>query len=470
MENYKVDMGKNNKFKRNNILSFIFLMFMVSMIAMPNFTPKSFKHDVKNDKFLPVKFPWTIKVNRLSLINCVNYSPSTDATVNITISGNKNDTAKESLLVESTKELTFFINELKSFQNIKSKKGTISVDSISKNVFCYINYYSYNDEDNVVGISSFTKNDIIKGNSYIINNKNLYGNQIKKIDLYIHNLSNKEFNANILSYTKNGKLKKSYNIENLKKNDEKFIKIKNKSNMIYHIIPSDTSIEYNAYLKVTLENKILTIKPLISFSKSNLLPITSKTYIGNVSKDKANITLSLYNDSNKEIVKKIELEPYTFKSFNFKSDTRDENIQSLKLTSNSKNIISFTKRSDEIVPFVSDNKLNSTDILLGYNLSLGEKATLDIINDNNKRIEATIYVNENNMRKISILPHSKVSIKLNRLLNKKSLIGYLYVSSNEKISAKLNTKLEKRLEFTNNGQAILDETFDGIETPEYIIR
>ena len=143
MENYKVDMGKNNKFKRNNILSFIFLMFMVSMIAMPNFTPKSFKHDVKNDKFLPVKFPWTIKVNRLSLINCVNYSPSTDATVNITISGNKNDTAKESLLVESTKELTFFINELKSFQNIKSKKGTISVDSISKNVFCYINYYSY---------------------------------------------------------------------------------------------------------------------------------------------------------------------------------------------------------------------------------------------------------------------------------------------------------------------------------------
>ena len=121
MENYKVDMGKNNKFKRNNILSFIFLMFMVSMIAMPNFTPKSFKHDVKNDKFLPVKFPWTIKVNRLSLINCVNYSPSTDATVNITISGNKNDTAKESLLVESTKELTFFINELKSFQNIKSK-------------------------------------------------------------------------------------------------------------------------------------------------------------------------------------------------------------------------------------------------------------------------------------------------------------------------------------------------------------
>ena len=88
MENYKVDMGKNNKFKRNNILSFIFLMFMVSMIAMPNFTPKSFKHDVKNDKFLPVKFPWTIKVNRLSLINCVNYSPSTDATVNITISGN----------------------------------------------------------------------------------------------------------------------------------------------------------------------------------------------------------------------------------------------------------------------------------------------------------------------------------------------------------------------------------------------
>ena len=103
-------------------------------------------------------------------------------------------------------------------------------------------------------------------------------------------------------------------------------------------------------------------------------------------------------------------------------------------------------------------------------MSLGEKATLDIINDNNKRIEATIYVNENNMRKISILPHSKASIKLNRLLNKKSLIGYLYVSSNEKISAKLNTKLEKRLEFTNNGQAILDETFGGIETPEYIIR
>ena len=55
--------------------------------------------------------------------------------------------------------------------------------------------------------------------------------------------------------------------------------------MLYHIIPSDTSIEYNAYLKVTLENKILTIKPLISFSKSNLLPITSKTYIGNVSKE-----------------------------------------------------------------------------------------------------------------------------------------------------------------------------------------
>ena len=67
MENYKVDMGKNNKFKRNNILSFIFLMFMVSMIAMPNFTPKSFKHDVKNDKFLPVKFPWTIKVNRTNI-------------------------------------------------------------------------------------------------------------------------------------------------------------------------------------------------------------------------------------------------------------------------------------------------------------------------------------------------------------------------------------------------------------------
>ena len=461
---------KNKNFRRNNFISFMFMMFVVFMIAMPNITPKKFNHNVKNDTFLPVTFPWSIEINKLSLINCVNYAPNTDATINIKINGNKNDFAKETMNIEAANQQTFFVNELKSFNDIKSKKGNITIESTSKNIYCYVNYYIYDDDDNINGIYSLTNNDITTKNSYLINNKNIYGKDVEQIELYIHNLSNKDFNANIHAYSKNGVLKKSYNLSNLKPNDDKVIRIKNKSNMIYHIVPSNNYLKYITYLKITLKDNIIIAKPLTNFSKSNLLPITSKIYIGNISQDDASVTATLYTNSNKKIVKDFEIAPYTFKSYNFKAIAEEKDLKSIKLTSSSDSIIAFTKRKNQFIPFKSEDKLNSTDILLGYNLSLGEKSNLDVINNNDKTVEANIYINSNGMKKIVISPFSKVTLKLNKFLNKKNLIGYIYISSNENISAKLNTVLYKRLEYTNSGQPIADVTFGGIEKPEYIIK
>ncbi len=490
--------------KKNNFISFIFLMLVVAMIALPNFTPNGAtnlnikKLDVKSQKFLPTTFPWSAERNELSLVNCTNYSPNTYSTINITYNGlnrgknlerknlerknlKRKTTEKISIAPKETK--TFFTNELESFNKLNSKKGTISIDSKTDNVCCYINYYTYDDNDNINSVSSFTNSDIIIGNSYFINNKKLFNKKIKSINLYIHNISNENFNADIKSYSKNGRLKKVFKLKNLKPNETKVFRLKGKNNITYHILPNQNTdeniknnkkIEYIAYIKVFFEDETILIKPTKSFNSSNIERLKNTVILSNTSEKKINVSATIYSNFSKYSTKNILLNPYSQKTLNFKNDIKNIKNPYIKFTESSKSVpnslVAFYKYKGKTFPFTSKESLSSNDIILGYNLSLGERGTLSLTNSEDIEAKVNIYINGEHVKKLTLSPFSQRLVKLNKLLNRKNLIGYIYISSDKKVSAKLNNTIGKKISYTHKGLAIKDRTFSGIEKPEYIIK
>ncbi|MGI6681304.1 MAG: hypothetical protein ACOX3T_07485 [Bdellovibrionota bacterium] len=478
--------------KKNNFISFIFLMLVVAMIALPNFTPNgATKLNIKNQKFLPTTFPWSAERNELSLVNCTNYSPDTYSTINITYNGvnrgknlERKNLERKNLKRKTTEEIsiapketkTFFTNELESFNKLNSKKGTISIDSKTDNVCCYINYYTYDDNDNINSVSFFTNSNIIVGNSYFINNKKLFNKKIKSINLYIHNISNENFNANIKSYSKNGRLKKIFELKNLKPNETKVFRLKGKNNITYHILPNKNvdknskKVEYIAYIKVFFEDETILIKPTESFDSSNIERLKNTVILSNTSEKKINVSATIYSNFSKYSTKNILLKPYSQKTLNFKKDIKNIKNPYIKFTEPSNSVVAFYKYKGKTFPFTSKESLSSNDIILGYNLSLGERGTLSLTNSEDIEAKVNIHINGEHVKKLTLSPFSQRLVKLNKLLNRKNLIGYIYISSDKKVSAKLNNTIGKKISYTHKGLAIKDRTFSGIEKPEYIIK
>lgn len=440
------------------------------MIAMPNINKGKISYSVNSQKFLPISFPWSIETNKLSLVNCVNYTPDIDTSISVNYYGNKGDKTQEVLALEAGSQISFFINELKSFDKITSKRGKIKVDSKSVNVYCYVNYYTYNDEDNIIGISSFNKDNEISGASYFINNKKATNKKIKKMFLYIYNLSDSIFDADVKSYSEKGELKKEVSINMLYPNEVKVIRLKGKNNMTYHIIPDNKSLKYASYLKVVYDDEVDTVMPLRTFLESSLNGLTTKTFISNIKDEPVNLSVKVYSNA-KEIAKKeINIEPNAQKYINFKKEFKGVKNPYIVLSDNTNSVVAFSQKKESKIAFVDSKEVESRDILIGFNFSLGEKGTLILMNNNSKVASVKVFINHSVYKNIKVPAYAEVSLKLNKLLDRNNLIGYIYLNSNQKLSAKINSKYEKMLEFTANGQTIKDITFEGIETPEYIIK
>lgn len=454
-----------------SIIIFSILLFFSYVIAEENTIISV--GNVENDEY-SIKLPWSTKTNQLSLVTCINYAPDVTTQIKVTLYGVEKEKLLTSYNISKNSERSFFVSEMKGFSNIKSETGTIGVTSKSKNIYCYMNYYSYDDEDEIIETSNLEKNDIVSGSSYLIYNPNIYKKlKIKSSKLYVYNLSDSKMDFMIKGYNHIGKNTENYKINELVSNGEKVIDLKKKKIRTFFIDPISKNKEYFAFIEIEFTNgEKERLKIQKSFTKSNTLNATGTLVLSNISKNKSKVIYEIYSGSALNKSNEILLEPFSQQIISIK-----ENIKSIKnpiikiinkpqkentncneytceVSSDLNGIIAFIKGNNVINRFDEKQNLSGTDTLIPYNFSLGESGVLNIFNEGTDDTVVNVSFSSKKLLTLTIKKHSNVSINVNKFLDK-SISGFLYVSSTKKfITSSLITTYQKKHKKDSRGLII----------------
>ncbi len=464
--------------KKGYLLSFLLIMMLIFMMAFPNVKSKNNKDlniAIPESEILTaysIKFPWTTKINQLSLVNCVNYAPDVSSKISVELLGKKDESLNTSYDIPKNATMSFFVSEIKGFDDIKSKSGVVNVSTKSKNVVCYMNYYSYDKEDEIIETSNLEGCDITTGESNIAYNKNIYkGLTVKSAKLYIDNLSDEQMKFYVKGYSAKGEQIESYTIS-LARNGEKIITIKNKKVVTFKISPKLQDKKYLAFIKIKFTNGQKEIlKSQKNFVRSNFVNAKGILVISNVGNSANTVTYEIYSEGELKVSNKISMEPFSQKNINLKKqvkslpnpiiklvteDTNNQNCDdyTCEVSSKSNGIIGYVRVNNVANKLFNNKDSLGTDILIPYNFSLGETGSLRIFNEGSSDAVVNISITPEKLVTMTLKKDSSVLMPL-ATSTKETINGFLFVSSTKNfISANLVTNYQNRYKKESKGLVV----------------